>query len=51
MRVNGVYPPLALAEAFITDDDHTPRARRLHPIIADLKRRMGLATRVNSWRD
>ena len=29
-RVNGVYPPLALVEAFITDDDSTPRVRRLH---------------------
>ena len=24
-KVNGVYPPLALVEAFITDDDSTPR--------------------------
>ena len=29
-RVNGVYPPLALVEAFITEDDDIPRARRLH---------------------
>ena len=46
-RVNGVYPPLALAEAFLTDDDHTPRVRRLHLIIVDLKRRRRLATRVS----
>ena len=42
-RVNGVYPPLALVEAF----DHTPRVRRLHLIIVDLKRRRRLATRVS----
>ena len=46
-RVNGVYPPLALVEAFLTDDDHTPRVRRLHLIIVDLKRRGRLATRVS----
>ena len=46
-RVNGVYPPLALVEAFLTDDDHTPRVRRLHLIIVDLKRRRRLATRVS----
>ena len=46
-RVNGVHPPLALAEAFLTDDDHTPRVRRLHLIIVDLKRRRRLATRVS----
>lgn len=46
-RLNGVYPPLALVEAFITDDDRTPRARRLHLIIVDLNRRRRLATRVN----
>ena len=46
-RVNGVYPPLALAEAFLTDDDHTPRVRRLHLMIVDLKRRRRLATRVS----
>ena len=42
-----MYPPLALAEAFLTDDDHTPRVRRLHLIIVDLKRRRRLATRVS----
>ena len=45
-RVNGVYPPLALVEAFITDDDSTPRVRRLHLIVVDLKRRRRLATWV-----
>ena len=29
-RVNGVYPPLALAEAYITEEDSAPRVRRLH---------------------
>ena len=47
-RVNGVYPPLALVEAFVTEDDHTPRVRRLHLIIVDMKRRRRLATRVSS---
>ena len=46
-RVNGVYPPLALVEAFVTEDDHTPRVRRLHLIIVDMKRRRRLATRVS----
>ena len=46
-RVNGVYPPLALVEAFITDDDDTPRVRRLHLIVVDLTRRRRLATRVS----
>ena len=46
-RVNGVYPPLALVEAFLTDDDHTLRVRRLHLIIVDLKRRRRLLTRVS----
>ena len=35
-RVNGVYPPLALVEAFITEDDDTARVRRLHLIVVDL---------------
>ena len=39
-RVNGVYPPLV--EAFITDDDSTPRVRRLHLIVVDLNRRRRL---------
>ena len=46
-RVNGVYPPLALVEAFITEDDSAPRVRRLHLIVVDLHRRRRLATRVN----
>ena len=46
-RVNGVYPPLAMVEAFITDDDSTPRVRRLHLIVVDLNRRRRLATRVS----
>ena len=46
-RVNGVYPPLALVEAFVTEDDHTPRVRRLHLIIVDMTRRRRLATRVS----
>ena len=46
-RVNGVYPPLALVEAFITDDDSTPRVRRLHLIVVDLNRRRRLANRVS----
>ena len=45
-RVNGVYPPLALVEAFITEDDDTPRVRRLHLIVVDLTRRRRLSTRV-----
>ena len=47
LRVNGVYPPLALVEAFITDDNSTPRVRRLHLIVVDLNRRRRLATRVS----
>ena len=46
-RVNGVNPPLALVEAFITDDDSTPRVRRLHLIVVDLNRRRRLANRVS----
>ena len=46
-RVNGVYPPLALVEAFISDDDSTPRVRRLHLIVVHLNRRRRLATRVS----
>ena len=46
-RDNGVYPPLALVEAFITDDDDTPRVRRLHLIVVDLNRRRRLAHRVS----
>ena len=39
-RVNEVYPPLALAQIFLTQDEHTPRVRRLHLTIVDLKRRI-----------
>ena len=35
-----------MVEAFITDDDSTPRVRRLHLIVVDLNRRR-LATRVS----
>ena len=45
-RVNGVYPPLSMAEAFLVNDDPTPRVRRLHLIIVDLKRRGRLANQV-----
>ena len=31
-----MYPPLALVEAFITEDDDIPRVRRLHLIVVDL---------------
>ena len=48
-RVNGVYPPLALAEAFITDDDSTPRVRRLHLIVVDLNRRRRLSNKVSRY--
>ena len=45
-RVNGVYPPLALAEAFITEEDSAPRVRRLHLKVVDFHRRRRLADRV-----
>ena len=45
-RVIGVYPPLALAEAFITEEDNAPRVRRLHLIVVDLHRRRRMADRV-----
>ena len=35
-RVNGVYPPLALVEAYITEKDSAPKVRRLHLIVVDL---------------
>ena len=45
-RVNGVYPPLALVEAFITEEDRAPRVRKLHFIVVDLNRRRRMATKV-----
>ena len=43
-RVNGVYPPLALVEACITEEDsRAPRVRRLHLMVVDLTRRRRLA--------
>ena len=38
-RVNGVYPPMSLIEAYITEDDSAPGVRRLHLIVVDLHRR------------
>ena len=34
VRVNGVYPPLALVEAYITKEDSARKVRRLHLIDA-----------------
>ena len=48
-RVNGVYPPLALVEAYITEEDSAPRVRRLHLIVVDLHRRRRMADRVLRW--
>eukprot|EP00434_Breviolum_minutum_P044207 symbB.v1.2.039461.t1/scaffold6579.1/size16916/1 len=45
-RVNGVYPPLALVEAYITEEDSAPRVRRLHLMVVDLRRRRRMADRV-----
>ena len=45
-RVSGVYPPLALVEAYITEEDSTLRVRRLHLIIVDMHRRRRMAHRV-----
>ena len=45
-RVNGVYPPLALVEAYITEEDSAPRVRRLHLMVVDLHRRRRMADRV-----
>ena len=45
-RVSGVYPPLALVEAYITEEDSVPRVRRLHLITVDLHRRRRMAHRV-----
>ena len=43
-RVSGVYPPLALVEAYITEEDSAPRVRRLHLIVVDLHRRRRMLT-------
>ena len=48
-RVNGVYPPLALVEAYITEEDSAPKVRRLHLIVVDLHRRRRMADRVLRW--
>ena len=45
-RVNGVYPPLALVEAYITEEDSASKVRRLHLIVVDLHRRRRMADRV-----
>ena len=45
-RVSGVYPPMALVEAYITEDDSAPRVRRLHLMVVDLHRRRRMADRV-----
>ena len=48
-RVSGVYrvyPPLALVEAYITEEDSAPRVRRLHLMVVDLHRRRRMADRV-----
>ena len=42
-RVSGVYPPLALVEAYITEEDS---ASRLHLMEVDLHRRRRMADRV-----
>ena len=47
-RVNGVYLPLALVEAYITEEDSAPKVRRLHLVAVDLHRRRRMADRV--WR-
>ena len=39
-RVNGVYPPMSLIEAYITEDDSAPRVQRLHLIVVDRRRQM-----------
>ena len=45
-RVSGVYPPLSLVEAYITEEDSAPRVRRLHLMVVDLHRRRRMADRV-----
>ena len=45
-RVSGVYPPLALAEAYITEEDSASRVRRLHLMVVDLHRRRRMADKV-----
>ena len=46
VRANGVYPPLALVEAFITEDDSALKVRRLHLMVVDLNRRRRMAAKV-----
>ena len=41
-----MYPPLALVEAYITEEDSAPKVRRLHLIVVDLHRRRRMADRV-----
>ena len=46
-RVNGVYSePLALVEAYITEEDSASKVRRRHLIVVDLHRRRRMADRV-----
>ena len=45
-RVSGVYPPLALVEVHITEEDSAPKVRRLHLMVVDLHRRRRMADRV-----
>ena len=45
-RVNGVYRPLVLVEAYITEEDSASKMRRLHLIVVDLHRRRRMADRV-----
>ena len=45
-RVNGVYLPMSLIEAYITEDDSAPQVQRLHLIVVDLHRRRRMAGRV-----
>ena len=47
-RVNGVYSPLALVEAYITEEDSASKVRRLHLIVVDLRRRRRMVDRVLS---
>ena len=45
-RVNGDYLPLALAVAYITEENSAPRVRGLHLVVVDLHRRRRMADRV-----